>query len=325
MTTLRTFLAQEQPNINAALAGAAAELPPSVVPIAQYAMGNGGKRLRPLLTVLMARLLGYGGNDIYALAAAMEMFHVATLLHDDVMDNAELRRGSTATHKVFGVTETILAGDALLAKGNQMVAGFGDPRLTAATSDAIAQTAYGEILEIANQGKRADDLRIYDEIIAGKTAWMIRTACNIGAIRAGGTPDQIERAAAYGFSLGMAFQIVDDALDFAPSSRTGKPEGGDVREGKLTPPIFFYADSLAPAERETFFAQFAAQSFSDEDVRRIIDAIRDNGFDDRTRGIADTYLHQAQEALDGLTAGLPASANNAILDVLIGYFRYRDA
>ena len=106
----------------------------------------------------------------------MEMVHVATLLHDDVMDNAEMRRGSTATHKVFGVTETILAGDALLAKGNQIVAGFGDPRLTAATSDAIAQTANGEILEIANQGKNAPDLLIYNQIIAGKTAWMIRTS-----------------------------------------------------------------------------------------------------------------------------------------------------
>ena len=151
MITLRTFIEQEQPSINAALAEAAAELPASIMPIAQYAMGNGGKRLRPLLTVLVARLLGYADNDIYSLAAAMEMFHVATLLHDDVMDNAEMRRGSTATHKVFGVTETILAGDALLAKGNQIVAGFGDPRLTAATSDAIAQTANGEILEIAGE------------------------------------------------------------------------------------------------------------------------------------------------------------------------------
>ena len=257
MITLRTFIEQEQPRINAALAEAAAELPVSIMPIAQYAMGNGGKRLRPLLTVLVARLLGYADNDIYSLAAAMEMFHVATLLHDDVMDNAEMRRGSTATHKVFGVTETILAGDALLAKGNQIVAGFGDPRLTAATSDAIAQTANGEILEIANQGKNAPDLLIYNQIIAGKTAWMIRTSCNIGAVRANGTPEQVAGATDYGFNLGMAFQIVDDALDFAPSSLTGKPEGGDVREGKLTPPIFFYANSLAPAERYAFFAHFS--------------------------------------------------------------------
>ena len=271
MITLRTFIEQEHPRINAALAEAAAELPVSIMPIAQYAMGNGGKRLRPLLTVLVARLLGYADNDIYPLAAAMEMFHVATLLHDDVMDNAEMRRGSTATHKVFGVTETILAGDALLAKGNQIVAGFGDPRLTAATSDAIAQTANGEILEIANQGKNAPDLLIYNQIIAGKTAWMIRTSCNIGALRANGTPEQVAGATDYGFNLGMAFQIVDDALDFAPSSLTGKPEGGDVREGKLTPPIFFYANSLAPAERDAFFARFAEQSFTDEDVRHVID------------------------------------------------------
>ena len=94
MITLRTFIEQEQPRINAALAEAAAELPVSIMPIAQYAMGNGGKRLRPLLTVLVARLLGYADNDIYPLAAAMEMFHVATLLHDDVMDNAEMSRGS---------------------------------------------------------------------------------------------------------------------------------------------------------------------------------------------------------------------------------------
>ena len=303
MITLRTFIEQEQPRINAALAEAAAELPVSIMPIAQYAMGNGGKRLRPLLTVLVARLLGYADNDIYSLAAAMEMFHVATLLHDDVMDNAEMRRGSTATHKVFGVTETILAGDALLAKGNQIVAGFGDPRLTAATSDAIAQTANGEILEIANQGKNAPDLLIYNQIIAGKTAWMIRTSCN----------------------LGMAFQIVDDALDFAPSSLTGKPEGGDVREGKLTPPIFFYANSLAPAERDAFFARFAEQSFTDEDVRHVIDTVRAQGFDDKTRGIADTYLRKAQENLDALTAGLPASPYGEILTSFIGYVRNRDA
>ncbi len=325
MITLRTFIAQEQPNINAALAEAAAELPASVVPIARYAMENGGKRLRPLLTVLVARLLGYTDRDIYALAAAMEMFHVATLLHDDVMDNAELRRGSTATHKVFGITETILAGDALLAKGNQLVAGFGDPRLTASTSNAIAHTANGEILEIANQGKIAQDLSTYTEIISGKTAWMLRTACDIGAIRANGSGEQILYAAEYGFNLGMAFQIVDDALDFAPSEHTGKPEGGDVREGKLTPPIFFYANSLAPAEREAFFAAFAAQSFTDDDVRCVIDAVRSRGFDDKTRGIADAYLYKAQESLDALVAGLPASAHADILSGFIGYVRNRDA
>lgn len=325
MTTLRTFIAQEQPHINTALTEAAAELPPSVAPIARYAFENGGKRLRPLLTVLFARLLGYGKDDIYRLAAAMEMFHVATLLHDDVMDNADLRRGHAATHTRFGVTQTILAGDALLAKGNQIVARFGDPRLSAATSEAIAMTANGEILEIAHQGRQADNLDIYAEIIAGKTAWMIRTACIIGALRAQGTAGQCERAAAYGFNLGMAFQIVDDALDFAPSSRTGKPEGGDVREGKLTPPIFFYAESLPAAEKERFFAAFASQSLSDAEVGAIIETVRAQSFDAKTRGIADGYLGKAQDALAALRAALPASVHADILASLIGYVRDREA
>ena len=154
---------------------------------------------------------------------------------------------------------------------------------------------------------------------------MIRTSCNIGAVRANGTPEQVAGATDYGFNLGMAFQIVDDALDFAPSSLTGKPEGGDVREGKLTPPIFFYANSLALAERDAFFARFAEQSFTDEDVRHVIDTVRAQGFDDKTRGIADTYLRKAQENLDALTAGLPASPYGEILTSFIGYVRNRDA
>lgn len=325
MLILRTFIAQEQPLINAALIEATAKLPGTVIPIARYALGNGGKRLRPLLTILMARLLGYAGQDIYALAAAMEMFHVATLLHDDVMDNADLRRGSKATHKVFGVTETILAGDALLARGNQLVAGFGDPRLSAATSEAIARTADGEILEIANQGKFTEDLSTYTEIISGKTAWMIRASCCIGAAKAGGTEEQIAHAAEYGYNLGMAFQIVDDALDFAPSDLTGKPEGGDVREGKCTPPIFFYADALPPEEREAFRARFAAQSFTEADVRQIIAAVRAGGFDNKTRGIADSYLQKAQKSLTELISGLPAAPYGEILSGFIGYVRDRDA
>ena len=325
MTTLQTFLAQEQPHVNAALASAAAELPPSVAPIARYAMGRGGKRLRPLLTVLVSRLLGYPGDDIYSLAAAMEMFHVATLLHDDVMDNAGLRRGQTATHKVFGVTETILTGDALLAKGNQIVASFGDPRLTAAASEAISRTTEGEILEIANQGKRADTLLVYNDIIAGKTAWMIRIACLIGALRSGSSDQTAQQAAEYGFNLGMAFQIVDDALDFAPASQTGKPEGGDIREGKLTPPIFYYAESLDSEAKEAFFNKFSTQTFSGEDILHIIHAVRTLGLDEKTRALADTYLHKAQEALDSLTETAPPSAYRDILAGFIGYVRNREA
>ncbi len=324
MTSLTASFAEEQPRINIALSEATETLPPSVVHIARYVLGHGGKRLRPLLTVLTARLFGYTSSDIYPLAAAMEMFHVATLLHDDVMDNAELRRGQTATHKRYGVTEAILTGDALLAKGNQLVASFGDPRLTEAASDAIARTAAGEIMEIANQGKYHPNLMTYLDIIAGKTAWMIRTSCRIGALKAGVSDELVERAADYGYNIGMAFQMVDDVLDFAPSAQTGKPEGGDIREGKLTPPIFFYVDTLSDSDRERFLAKFSTQSFNENELARIIDSIRRHGCD-KTWNLVDAYLKKAQEMLEGMTRDRKDSPHQEILAGLIDHVRNRNA
>lgn len=326
-TTLAAFLAAEQPAINIALSEVTADLPVSVRPIVRHVLGPGGKRLRPLLTVFIARLLGYREINIYPLAAAIELFHVATLLHDDVLDNAVLRRGHTAAHQVFGITEAILAGDALLARGNHVVANYGEPRLTASTAEAIARTAGGEILELEHQGKLEINLLNYLEIITGKTAWMIRTACEIGAIQAKATPEQIAAAAEYGLNLGMAFQIVDDALDFAPSEQTGKPEGGDIREGKFTPPIFFYWLQLAIPERDIFTARFADQSFTAEDVAAITRTIREQKLDDKTRDIADTYLQRAQAALEKLTVDLPpesATCANILTD-LIAHVRNRNA
>lgn len=207
MITLRTFIEQEQPRINAALAEAAAELPVSIMPHCPIRHGERRETAAALLTVLVARLLGYADNDIYPLAAAMEMFHVATLLHDDVMDNAEMRRGSTATHKVLRRHRNHPCRGRAARKGEsdrgriRPIRGLPPPRPM-----PLPRLPTGEILEIANQGKNAPDLLIYNQIIAGKTAWMIRTSCNIGAVRANGTPEQVAGATDYGFNLGMAFR-----------------------------------------------------------------------------------------------------------------------
>lgn len=314
----------EQPEIQAALAKAAAALPPSIRPVAEHVLGHGGKRLRPLLTIFMARLLGYREPDIYPLAVAVELFHTATLLHDDVLDNAGLRRGQVAAHRRFGVSEAILAGDALLSHGNSMVASYADARLTAVAAEAITRTAGGEILEMEHQGEIAPDLDTYFDIVTGKTAWMIRAACEFGALRAGATGRRLEAAAEYGLNLGIAFQLVDDALDFAPSEHTGKPEGGDVREGKFTPPLFFYHASLSPGEQAAFARAFRERAFDDEEVRAVSAAIRARGFDNRTRGMADEYLKRSRKALDSLTEDLPASVEQETLAAFISHVRNRD-
>lgn len=300
MIQLKARLALELPGINRALNKAVDTLPEPVRPVARHIFDAGGKRLRPLLTVLMARLLGHEAKSIQDLAITLEMLHAATLLHDDVLDNAVSRRGKPAAHTLFDVSSVILAGDALLAGANALVANYGDTRLTRCFSEATSRTAAGEILEIAAQ-RRVDSSSVdYEDMVRGKTAWLIRAACEMGALAAGADDAAVAAAAAYGENLGMAFQMVDDALDFAPESVTGKPTGGDVREGKLTPPLRLYRDSLSTAERSAFDAAFCAGLMTEADAASIAESIRQAGHDDAVRRQADEFLDAARQALETL-------------------------
>lgn len=306
--------------ITAALRLAAEALPAPARPVAAHIFDAGGKRLRPFLTVLMARLLGYAGQDVYELAVSMEMLHAATLLHDDVLDNADTRRGSAAAHTRFGVTSTILAGDALLAAANELVARHGDTRLTACFAEATARTAAGEIREIEFLRRVDQEPDVYLDIVEGKTAWLIRASCVMGALKAQSAPRLVETAADYGLYLGMAFQMVDDALDFAPASVTGKPTGGDVREGKLTPPLQLYRAWLGDADREVFDAAFAAGRLTEDDAARIGDVIRDKGFDAATRRQAGEFLHRSLDALNRL----PDGPERLVLRQMVEYVQNRE-
>ena len=300
MIQLKARLALELPGINRALNKAVDTLPEPVRPVARHIFDAGGKRLRPLLTVLTSRLLGYESKGIQDLAITLEMLHAATLLHDDVLDNAVSRRGKPAAHTLFDVSSVILAGDALLAGANALVANYGDTRLTRCFSEATSRTAAGEILEIAAQHRVDSTSAEYEDMVRGKTAWLIRAACEMGALAAGADDASVAAAAAYGENLGMAFQMVDDALDFAPESVTGKPTGGDVREGKLTPPLRLYRDSLSTEERSAFDAAFCAGLMTETDAASIAESIRQAGYDDAVRRQADEFLDAARQALETL-------------------------
>jgi len=300
MIQLKARLALELPGINRALDRAVDTLPEPVRPVARHIFDAGGKRLRPLLTVLTSRLMGNESKGIQDLAITLEMLHAATLLHDDVLDNAVSRRGKPAAHTLFDVSSVILAGDALLAGANALVASHGDTRLTRCFSEATSRTAAGEILEIAAQGRVDSTSADYEEMVRGKTAWLIRAACEMGALAAGADDASVAAAATYGENLGMAFQMVDDALDFAPESVTGKPTGGDVREGKLTPPLRLYRDSLNAEERSAFDAAFCAGLMTEADAADIAERIRQAGHDNAVRRQADEFLDAARQALETL-------------------------
>lgn len=315
-------MALELPGINKALGELLEGLPAPVRAAASHTVNAGGKRLRALLVVLCARLFGcHDKKELKSLACTLEMLHAATLMHDDVIDNAATRRGKPAAHTVYGSTEAILAGDALLSYANAHVATFGSTKLCEIFARATAETTAGEILELHAFGNPELENSEYEDIIRGKTAFLIRAACEMGAVFAGAGEKELGAMGQYGECLGMAFQIVDDALDVADEKVIGKPSGGDLREGKLTLPLRLYRDGeFAGDALSAFNEKFRSRSFTDEDVKQACDVIRARGYDRKARELANTFLDEAAKCL----AELPKGDENAILQELLAYVRDRE-
>jgi octaprenyl-diphosphate synthase len=309
---MKRLLSEELPRIDAFLAEESARLDDLVRPVAEHVLAAGGKRFRPLLALLTARAAGLDpAVNPYPLACSLEFLHTATLLHDDILDGAVLRRGQASTHTVFTKTETILAGDVMLALANQLVAEYGVPRLVACLSRAIMLTAQGEIAEIA--ASRQTDLHVDDylAIITGKTAYLIEASTQAGAILAGADENLEQSAAELGLNLGIAFQLVDDALDYvAPSDISGKPAGGDLREGKLTLPLIAYLDGLDKDRRTELLADIKNRALDEQRITAIVEAVVDGGHAERARQRARDYVDKARKAL----AAFPESTSKELLD-----------
>ena len=317
---LKEAIAAELEPINLALFNALEELPAPARPIARHIFEAGGKRLRPFLMVRAARLFGQRDEDIYRLAITMEMLHAATLLHDDVLDNAANRRGRPAAHTVFPAASAILAGDALLACANAIVASFGMPALSTAFSRATSETAAGEILETSQLGRVDVSMAEYLEMARGKTGWLLAESCRMGVIFAGAGEAAEQAALDYGMNLGLAFQMVDDVLDFAPEEITGKPTGGDAREGKFTPPLRLYRESLNDVERAEFDRAFSTGAIDGTGAAEIAAKIRGLGIDCTAREEAEGCLLKAREAL----AKMPAGPEREILYMMTEYVARRE-
>ncbi|NLW82614.1 MAG: polyprenyl synthetase family protein [Desulfovibrionales bacterium] len=315
---LKIAFLQELPAINNAIQAEINALPPLVRPVAEHVMNAGGKRLRPMLTILFARALGFRGDHLHTLASSLEFLHSATLMHDDIVDNADLRRGQAAAHTLFGVAPTILAGDVLLALANELVARTGNPELTSCIAQAIMQTASGEIMEIAALRNPKITRQEYIDIITGKTAYLIQSACEFGVIAAGAGARTRQKARTFGLNLGIAFQLVDDALDYTSRSDTsGKPLGGDLREGKFTLPLLLYLESLPATQRETLILELADANLDPARQDLIVAAIAEQGFADRTRAAARSYLENASQALAVLPEGQEKRLLKAMMHFVI--------
>jgi len=319
MNDLLRYLENDLPQINEFIHTEIIRLDPLIAEVAAHVLEAGGKRLRPALTLITARSLGVGGHvDLMPLACSLEFLHSATLLHDDILDGAALRRGRQAAHLVFGSRETVLAGDVLLALANSLAAGYGDARITKALAEAIMGTATGEVREISKTRDISLSFDDYLTIITEKTALLFQCACGGGAMAAGAGDDLIDAAKAYGLNLGIAFQLVDDALDYAegPDS-TGKPKAGDLREGKMTLPLIMLFESLSAEDRKGLEGKIASGDLSDADVSEVLAKVEAGGFAQAARAKAAEYAGKARQALALFPDSKEQRLMAAILDFVL--------
>ncbi|WP_367615806.1 polyprenyl synthetase family protein [Plastoroseomonas hellenica] len=297
--------------------------PVALIPqLAAHIVAAGGKRLRPLLTLAAARLCGHEGTRHIRLAACVEFIHTATLLHDDVVDESALRRGQASANALFGNKPSVLVGDFLFARAFQLMVEDGSLDVLAILSAASATIAEGEVLQLVIQNDTASTEAQYLEVIEGKTAALFAAATEVGGVVA--DRPAAERAAlrAYGRALGIAFQLIDDALDYsAEQAKLGKTVGDDFREGKITLPVLLAFARGTEEERAFWHRTIEQREQTDADLERATALMRDRGALADTVRRAEDYGAEARSALGLFPDSLARQAMIGIIDFCIARAR----
>lgn len=287
---------------------------PLIPELAGHLIAGGGKRMRPMLTLASARLLGYTGTRHHRLAASVEFIHTATLLHDDVVDGSDLRRGKRTANLIWGNPASVLVGDFLFSRSFELMVEDGSLKVLKILSNASAVIAEGEVHQLTAARRVETTEERYLDIIGAKTAALFAAACRISAVVAE-RPEAEEAALdAYGRNLGIAFQLVDDAIDYVSDAGTmGKDAGDDFREGKATLPVILAYARGTPEDRVFWKAAMEGHRASDEDFVQAVSLIRS------TRAIDDTLArarHYGQRAIDALGGFANGQAKDAMVEAV---------
>lgn len=286
--------------------------------VAKYIMFSGGKRIRPILMVLSARLCGYQGDYDKALSVVFEYLHAATLLHDDVVDGAEVRRGNPVAHSIWGTPGTVLVGDFLLARSMAIAVRTRSTAIIDILAQTTAQMSQGEIHQLLHRGDLALDEEQYMEVIRRKTACLIQAACKVGALLAEAPQDQVEALSQYGHSLGIAFQIVDDLLDYTADERVlGKATGTDLREGNLTLPVICALNRATSDDRNRMETIIGDPDLAREEFDSILDLIIKYGGIEYSKDRAQEHVDQAKTCLDIFEASKPRALLKDLADYVL--------
>ncbi len=282
--------------------------------VANHLISSGGKRLRPMLTLATAGLCGYAGDGHIRLAASVEFMHTATLLHDDVVDQSDMRRGKMAARMLWGNEASVLVGDFLLGQAFKMMVEVGSLHCLDVLSSAAAVIAEGEVLQLSAAKDLQTSEEDYLKVIRAKTAALFAAACEVGPILAARSKTEISACRAYGANLGIAFQLIDDALDYGGSSaRLGKNTGDDFREGKITLPVVLAFRRGSEAERVFWRRTLEEGAINEADLEQALALMR------KHRALEDTIErahHYGAMARDALGLFPDAPWKGALLDVI---------
>jgi octaprenyl-diphosphate synthase len=286
--------------------------------LARHLIDSGGKRLRPMLTIASAKACGYPGSGHIALAAAVEFMHTATLLHDDVVDASDFRRGRKSARMIWGNQASVLVGDFLLGQAFRMMVEVGCLPALEILSNAAAVIAEGEVMQLAAAKDTATGEDDYLAIIDAKTAALFSAATEVGAAIAQRPTGERAALKAYGRSLGMAFQLVDDALDYAgDSGRLGKSTGDDLREGKITLPVILCWRRGAEEERRFWTRTLSEGKVEAGDFERAVDLMRTHRAIEATLERARAFGAVARDALAGVPVGPATRALYEVVDFCV--------
>jgi octaprenyl-diphosphate synthase len=284
---------------------------PLVSQVAHYIISAGGKRLRPVLLLLSCGALGYQGPQRHNLAAVVEFIHTATLLHDDVVDESTMRRGRPTANEHFGNPASVLVGDFLYSRAFQMMIDANSMKVMQVLAEATNVIAEGEVLQLMNMHDASLDEEAYLHVIRSKTAKLFEASARLGAVLAGSPPDIEDACALYGQSLGTAFQVIDDVLDYEGDiAETGKNLGDDLREGKATLPLIL-AMRQGTAEQAGIIRE-AIETGSTDRLQEVVRIVRDTGAFKLTRAAAAS---EAQRAIDALRV-LPGNPYRSAMQAL---------
>jgi octaprenyl-diphosphate synthase len=289
--------------------------------VGDHILGGGGKRLRPALLLLASKMLRYDGYRDVVYGAVVEFIHTATLVHDDIIDEAAIRRGRTSINYRWGNHLTVLVGDYLYAHSMSMALAEGNLEVLRLLSNATIRMIEGEILGLEQNGRSDLSVDDYFDIAGRKTAALFAACCRIPAVLVDAPENQAASLFNYGYNLGVCFQVIDDILDFTSSTEVlGKPALSDLKEGKLTLPLILTMPRATAGEREMIAQIATSKSFDGVTSADVIDVVRKYGALDQTREIARDYAARAKAALEPF----PDSTAREVLEVARDFVLERD-